>query len=80
MSAEVPETWRPYPDLFILPLHRLLQVRYFSNKTFLFQTQLTDVLIGRKSLGCGERETKRERSDACTCWLCEGRAVKATCL
>lgn len=58
MSAKVPETWRPYPDFFILPLHRLLQVRYFSNQTFLFQTQLTDVLNGRKSLRCRERESK----------------------
>lgn len=57
----------PYPNLFILPLHRLLQVRYFPNKTFLFVTQLTDVLNSSKrksSLRCRERKQK-ERNSAC---------------
>ena len=39
---------RPYPNFFILPFHRLLQVRYFSNKTLLFYTQLTDLLHSRE--------------------------------
>lgn len=59
-ETECTSNMRPYPDFFILPLHRLLQVRYFSNKTFLFQTQLTDVLNSRKSVRCRERNKKRE--------------------
>lgn len=38
-----------YPDFFILPLHRLLEVGYFSNVTVLFHPQLTDLLNGRKT-------------------------------
>lgn len=42
------EAPRPYPNFFIFPLHRLLQVGYFSNKTLLFHTQLTDLLSSPK--------------------------------
>lgn len=55
---------KPYPNFFILPLDRLLQVRYLSNKTVLFQTKLTDLLHSRKrrktSLEEGERDSKKD--------------------
>lgn len=57
---------RPYPNLLILPLHRLLQVRDFSNETFLLDTQLTDVLnSSRREARLRCRESRKETSSAC---------------
>lgn len=66
-----PRAQQSYPDFFILPLHRLLQVRYFSNKTLLFHIQLTDLLNSMRSKSL----SRRENSDTCICRVHETRAV-----